>query len=165
MDKKKKIRKPPRGLARMFYRFPIILYRLGLGGLMGKRMLLLEHVGRKSGKRRRAVLEVIRHDPTVGVYYVVSGFGKRSDWLRNIEANPDVRISVEGKSIPAIAALLNRERSAAEILDYAERNPRLIKTLARSLLGYPLGDSKEDLLELANNLNVVRFHILKEEKK
>ena len=130
---------------------------------MGKRMLLLEHVGRKSGKKRRAVLEIIRHDPTVGVYYVVSGFGKRADWIRNIQVNPDVRVHVGSKSMPVVAALLNQERTAAEILDYAERNPKLIKVLANRLLGYKLDDTKEDLLELASNLHVVRFHILKEE--
>lgn len=162
---KKKIRKPPRGLSRIFYRFPIMLYRMGLGSLMGKRMLLLEHMGRKSGKKRRAVLEIIRHDPTVGVFYVVSGFGKRSDWIRNVEANPDVRINVAGKSSPAIAALLNQERTAAEILDYAERNPKLIRVLADRLLGYKLDDTKEDLLQLASNLQVVRFHIRKEEPR
>jgi hypothetical protein len=99
----------------------------------------------------------------VGVFYVVLGFGGGSDWFKNIKANPDVRIRVGGSSHPAIGAVLNRERSAAEVLDYAERNPRLIKVLAKSLLGYQLGDSKEDLLELASNLQVVRFHILKEE--
>lgn len=132
---------------------------------MGKRMLLLEHIGRKSGKKRRAVLEIIRHDPTVGVFYVVSGFGKRSDWIRNVQVNPDVRIYVGSKSIPAIAALLNQERTAAEILDYAERNPKLIKVLADRLLGYKLDDTKEDLLELASNLHVVRFHVLRDERR
>jgi deazaflavin-dependent oxidoreductase (nitroreductase family) len=128
-------------------------------------MLLLEHIGRKSGKKRRAVLEIIRYDPTVGVFYVVSGFGKRSDWIRNVQVNPDVRIHVGSKSIPAIAALLNQERTAAEILDYAERNPKLIKFLANRLLGYKLDDTKEDLLELASNLHVVRFHVLKKEAR
>ena len=165
MAKKKTIRKPPRGLSSIFYRFPILLYRLGMGSLMGNRMLLLEHIGRKSGRKRRAVLEIIRHDPTVGVFYVVSGFGKRSDWIRNIQVNPDVRIQVGSKSISAVAALLNQERTAAEILDYAERNPKLIKILADRLLGYKLDDTKEDLLELASNLHVVRFHVIRKEPR
>ncbi len=125
---------------------------------MGEKFLLLEHTGRKTGSKRRAVLEVIRHDPTVGVYYVVAGFGERSDWLMNIKANPDVRIQVGNKFYPAIGVILNRERSSAEILDYAARNPKLIKLLAKSLLGYQLKDEKGNLLELANNLQVIRFH-------
>lgn len=159
-----RLRKPkqPKGLSRLFYRLPIILYRVGLGHLMGERFLLLEHQGRRTSKVRRAVLEIIRHDPTVGVYYVVSGFGERSDWFRNIKANPDVNIRVGNKPYSVIAVILDRERASAEILDYAERNPTLIKLLAKSLLGYQLSDDKEDLLELARNLQVVRFHILSE---
>jgi deazaflavin-dependent oxidoreductase (nitroreductase family) len=162
-----KLRKPkqPKGLSRLLYRLPIILYRLGLGHLMGGRFLLLEHQGRKTGLVRRAVLEIIRHDPTVGVYYVVSGFSERADWFRNIKRNPDVQIQVGKKAHSAIAVILDGERASAEVLDYAERNPTLIKLLAKSLLGYQLGDEKEDLLEFARHLQVVRFHILFEGSK
>ncbi len=162
-----KLRKPkqPKGLSRLFYRLPIILYRMGLGQLMGERFLLLEHRGRRTGLVRRAVLEIIRHDPNVGAYYVVSGFSERADWFRNIKHHPDVQIQVGKKVHSAIAVILDGERASAEVLDYAERNPTLIKFLAKSLLGYHLGDDKEDLLELARNLQVVRFHILSESSK
>jgi hypothetical protein len=42
-------------------RAPIWLYRHGLGWLFGSRLLMLEHVGRKSGQPRYVVLEVIGH--------------------------------------------------------------------------------------------------------
>ena len=44
---------------RALVRAPIWLYRARLGFVMGHRMLLLEHIGRKSGARRYAVLEVV----------------------------------------------------------------------------------------------------------
>jgi hypothetical protein len=37
---------------RLAMRAPIGLYRVGLGGLLGTRFLLLEHVGRSSGPAR-----------------------------------------------------------------------------------------------------------------
>jgi hypothetical protein len=43
---------------RFMMRAPIALYRVGLGGLLGKRFLLLEHTGRKSGLTRRTALEI-----------------------------------------------------------------------------------------------------------
>jgi hypothetical protein len=49
--------------ARKFVRAPIYLYKLRLGFLFGHRMLLLEHIGRKSAARRYAVLEVVDHRP------------------------------------------------------------------------------------------------------
>ena len=55
---------PPSGVGRALFRAPIYLYRLGLGWLFGKRILLLNHIGRVSGKQRQVILEVVEHDPT-----------------------------------------------------------------------------------------------------
>src|SRR5690625_1157096 len=77
--------KIPRRIARA----PIVLYRLGLGGLLGRRFVLLEHRGRRSGQIRQVVLETISVDPDV--IHVVSGYGDESQWLRNVRADPRVR--------------------------------------------------------------------------
>ena len=53
--------KLPSGFSRLMFRLPIYLYKVGLGGLLGGRFLLLNHVGRKSGQPRQAVVEVVRH--------------------------------------------------------------------------------------------------------
>lgn len=45
---------------RILARMPNGLYRARLGWLLGKRFLMLLHMGRKSGLVRRAVVEVIR---------------------------------------------------------------------------------------------------------
>jgi hypothetical protein len=42
------------------FRLPIHLYRLDLGWLLGHRVLLLSHRGRKSGLIRATPLEVVR---------------------------------------------------------------------------------------------------------
>lgn len=54
---------PPSGVSRALFRAPIYLYRLGLGWLFGKRILLLNHIGRISGTQRQVILEVVEHDP------------------------------------------------------------------------------------------------------
>ena len=87
---------PPKGVSRFFYRLPIFVYRIGLGRLMGSRFLLLEHTGRKSGKVRRNVLEVVRRDDAARMFYIVSAWGEKSDWLRNVRANAAVTINVAG---------------------------------------------------------------------
>ena len=43
---------PPAGFTRAVFRLPIHLYRLRLGWLFGNRLLLLNHIGRVSGKAR-----------------------------------------------------------------------------------------------------------------
>ena len=53
---------PPRGWKAKLWRAPIWFYRIGLGGLFGKRFLLLNHIGRVSGQIRQAVVEVVNFD-------------------------------------------------------------------------------------------------------
>jgi hypothetical protein len=66
---------PPTGLSRFAFRVPIYLYRLKLGWLFGHRLLLLNHIGRVTGKPRQNVLEVAGHDAADGSYVVASGVG------------------------------------------------------------------------------------------
>ena len=66
---------------------------LGLGGLTGERILLTT-VGRRSGKPRRAAVDVMRHDAATDTYYVLSVWGERSDWFRNLRANPSLGAQV-----------------------------------------------------------------------
>lgn len=83
---------PRRTLQRALSRAPIRLYRLGLGGLLGHRLLLL--TGRKCGRRRQVVLEVVGRHEEFGGYLIASGFGARSQWFRNIAADPRVHFQV-----------------------------------------------------------------------
>jgi deazaflavin-dependent oxidoreductase (nitroreductase family) len=77
--------------SRRLMRAPIWIYKARAGALLSSRLLMLEHIGRKSGARRDVVLEVVDH-PTPETFIVASGFGSKAQWLRNIEANPRVRI-------------------------------------------------------------------------
>lgn len=61
-------------------RAPIWIYRARLGFLFGRRLLMLEHLGRGSGRRRYVVLEIVDH-PAAGSYVVISGFGTRAPTL------------------------------------------------------------------------------------
>jgi deazaflavin-dependent oxidoreductase (nitroreductase family) len=90
-------------LGRALVRAPVWLYRVGLGGLLGGRFLLLTHTGRRSGRRRRVVLEVVgRHEPSGG-FLVASGYGARSQWFRNIPEDPRVRFQVGWRRFEGLA--------------------------------------------------------------
>src|ERR1051326_6299178 len=67
-------------LLRGFLSAPGWLFRLGLGRLLGHRFLELTHRGRRSGRRYRTVLEVVRYDPRTQESIVCSGWGTRADW-------------------------------------------------------------------------------------
>lgn len=147
---------PPRGLTRWLYRLPLGLYSIGLGGILGSRFLLLCHVGRKSGLPRGAVLEVVRHDPAQPVWIVSSGWGEASDWLKNLRAEPRVRIQVGRRKLAVRARILESTEAQEEILDYARRNPKALRGVAR-LVGLELDGSDADLRAFADVLRLVAF--------
>jgi deazaflavin-dependent oxidoreductase (nitroreductase family) len=156
MPEKIKDVKPPRGLARLGFRLPIGLYRIGLGGLLGTRFLLLTHIGRKSGLERKTVLEVVRYDKTTTTFVVAAGFGSESDWYRNIRANPNVTVQCGRWRWEMVANFLTPEQSGDELLDYAHRYPLALRELAR-FMGYRLDGSLADVRALGQRLAMVAF--------
>src|SRR5690606_7162753 len=116
--------RPPTGLRRWFVRTPVPLYRCGLGWLFGDRFVLLEHVGRRTGRRRWAVLEVVTFDPAARTVTVASCYGLASDWYRNLLARPEVTI-VLGRRRQAVRAVpLSADEAGEAMVEYARRHPR-----------------------------------------
>jgi deazaflavin-dependent oxidoreductase (nitroreductase family) len=82
-------------LFKQLNRFMLALFRLGLAGFVnawpsvGGRVMVLTHVGRKTGLRRQTPLNYAVVD---GDVYCTAGFGSGSDWYRNILANPEVEV-------------------------------------------------------------------------
>lgn len=149
-----KIPDPPTGLRTIPWRIPILFYRLRLGWLFGNRALLLTHTGRNTGKPRQAVLEVIGYDKPI--HYVASGFGEKSNWYKNIMANPDVTIHSGRKVIPAIATVLSKKEACKIFSNYIEKHPNAIKNLAK-FIGYKMGDSKKENLDFLSHVPVIAF--------
>lgn len=149
---------PPRGLKRLLFRLPLWLYRLELGWVLGGRFLLLNHIGRKSGRPHQTVLEVADHDPISDVYSVASGWGEKSDWYRNLRAHPQVTIRVGGRKLAVTAELLSPEASAEAMVSYGRRYPKVAPTLAR-VMGYEVEPSERGYRALGREIiRFVRLH-------
>jgi deazaflavin-dependent oxidoreductase (nitroreductase family) len=75
------------------------VYRL-TGGAIGHRvpgfppMLLLDHVGARSGTRRTSPLVYARDGANVVLVASKGGFPKNPAWFHNLKANPDTTIQV-----------------------------------------------------------------------
>ena len=108
---------------RWLVRAPIWIFRCRLGFVFGGRFLLLEHTGRRTGRPRYVVLEVVDRRPP-GELFVVSGLGRRSAWFRNILAEPRVRVQI-GVGPPRIAEAHELEPAAARqaLARYAAAHP------------------------------------------
>lgn len=108
---------------------------------------------------RRTVLEVVRHDKQSNTFIVVSGWGERSDWYRNVMAQPQVTIRSGRQRMRTNAERLPPEQAGEELLDYHRRHPRALKELAR-IMGYRLDGSREDVRALGRSLPVIAFRPL-----
>jgi deazaflavin-dependent oxidoreductase (nitroreductase family) len=75
---------PSGRLAKNLYKTPILLYRLGLGPLIGRLFMIMTTTGRKSGLPRHTAIEYHQHN---GRKYVMVGW-TQSDWYNNLLANP-----------------------------------------------------------------------------
>jgi deazaflavin-dependent oxidoreductase (nitroreductase family) len=114
---------------RRLFRAPLLLHRVGLGGLLGNRFVRLVHVGRRTGRPRETVLEVVgRQD---GCWLVASGYGARAQWFRNVRAAPRVRFQVGWRQYAGRAEPLPPGESARRLAAYARRRPRTAAALMR----------------------------------
>ena len=134
--------------SRRLVRAPIWIYKARSGALFGSRILLLEHTGRKSGLPRYAVLEVVDH-PLPDVYVVASGFGRKAQWFRNIEANPRVRVYA-GSHAPRTAAarVLTTPEADRTLAAYRARHPRAwqrMRPVLEDTLGVPITETDTPL--------------------
>lgn len=147
---------PPAGIQRLLLRAPICLYRLHLGWVLGHRFLLLTHRGRRTGRLRHAVLEVVRYDPVTRESIVVSGFGRNSDWYRNLQASPAIAVQTGRLRYVPVQRFLDPAEALAVFADYQRRYPRLARTLLR-WLDIPYDGSPAARQALARMLPMVAF--------
>ncbi|HEY3708470.1 MAG TPA: nitroreductase family deazaflavin-dependent oxidoreductase [Amycolatopsis sp.] len=148
--------KPPAWLHWIF-RAPIVLYRVGLGRLLGHRLVYIVHIGRTTGRRRETVLETIRYDPATPEAIVVSGRGPASDWYRNLEATPaaEIRTGAQHWLRPA-HRVLDVEETIRLLTGYRDAHPRLWARLS-PLIGAPRELDEQTWHDLAGRLRAVAF--------
>ena len=150
-----------KGILWYLFRGPIYLYRWRLGWMFGKRLLLLTHTGRRTGLRRQTVLEIVEYWEGGPEVVVVSGF-RNSDWLRNVEANPDEEVIVGSQRFLASPRRLGEEEASRVIESYEHRN-RFIAPIVRAglswLLGWRYRGGDNDRRRLVRELPVVAFRL------
>lgn len=134
-------RRSPGWLTRHIARLPTWLYRLQLGWLLGGRFLLLTHVGRKTGLQHRTVLEIVHHDADSATYFVAAAWGEKAQWLRNIQAHPQVEVTVGRRRSVANAHAVSLDEAERVLETYARQH-----RVAMRMLGRLLGSSDPHIL-------------------
>lgn len=124
---------PARPLHRAIYRLPILEWRLGLGPLIGRMILILSTTGRKSGLVRRTALQYHRCN---GRVFVLNGYGDCADWYRNILADPHVTLQTATGVQPARGRRVTDKAELHAAYDCFAHSPALRATTR--LLGVPM---------------------------
>ena len=150
----------PEGITRLLLRIPVYIFSMGLGFLFGKRFILLEHRGRKSGLIHKNILEIVYFDTDKQTCYVASGWGEQSNWLKNIIANPDVTITIGNKKYKSVASRLSKNESISVMLKYSQKHPSAFKILSKKILGETYASEDEMGRKMADAVPVISFTII-----
>ena len=112
------------------FKVPILQYKLGMGWMIGRTVLLLTTTGRKSGKPRSTPLEY-EYDRENDRYRIAAGWGGKTDWYRNVKANPNVHVQAGRRKFDAIAESASDEEVAEYMMRASRRHPLMDKVWNR----------------------------------
>lgn len=145
---------------RLLFRVPVLLYGWHCGWLLGHRFLLLSHTGRRTGLRRRTVLEVVEYRPAGPEAVVMSAYGFAADWLRNVEAGGPVEVAIGTRRWAAGHRLLGEAEAVRALSGYLRRN-RLMGPVLRwglgRFAGWRFDGSEAAVRRLVRQLPLVAF--------
>jgi len=139
---------------------PTYLYDAHAGWLLGHRFLRLTHIGRRSGRRYRTMLEVIGRDRRSGEVLVVAGLGRSAQWLRNVQAGKGVEVAIGRRRFRPRVRMLAPEEASEALADYERRNRWLapvVRWVLSRLVGWRYDGSAPARLRLVSELPVVGF--------
>jgi deazaflavin-dependent oxidoreductase (nitroreductase family) len=120
-------------------------------------VLLLETKGRRSGKTH---ITPLQYQQIGNDYYVGAARGMKSDWLLNIQSNPEVLVKVGKNQFSAIAEIVQDQNKIADFLTQRLReHPRFVGAIMQ-FEGFPKNPGRNDLITYAKNRVVVILHPL-----
>ena len=144
---------PRSGWRKLMFRWPIVLWRLGLAPLIGRSFLLLTTTGRKSGQPRRAMLE---YHTLGGRRYITSAWGARADWYRNITANSHVTVQSARGTEAVLAQRVVADDELTELYElFRRRAPAYLNWYLQSLAIQP---DRADFLTKQNRIYWLRLN-------
>jgi hypothetical protein len=101
--------------------------------------------------------EVVEHDRRSGAVTVVSAWGPRAQWFRNLRAQPALEFRLGRRRIVAPRQeFLTADEGLAVLRRYAGRHPRTARYLAKTL-GVPIDAALHGTVDPAVTLPAVRF--------
>jgi deazaflavin-dependent oxidoreductase (nitroreductase family) len=145
-----------RNIFKVFNRFMLLLWRLGLGSWgngtsFGGALMVIQHTGRKTGLTRHTP---VNYAVVNGDVYCTAGFGVVSDWYLNIMAKPEVEVWLPNGRWVGIA----EDVTNAENNHIIFRQVLIASGFAGPLFGVnPKNLTDQDLVSLLENYRLIRI--------
>ncbi|NIJ13431.1 deazaflavin-dependent oxidoreductase (nitroreductase family) [Saccharomonospora amisosensis] len=93
---------------------------------------IVETVGRRTGRRRRTVVGVREEN---GTLWIVAEQGRYAGYVRNLEANPDVRVRLRGRWHSGRAEVMDGDDPQARLDTFDDaRHVRMVRKFGTHLL-------------------------------
>ena len=103
--------------------FMVPMFRLGFGPFVGNPLtgyiMVIKNTGRKSGKTRYAPVNYCIYQ---GDLYCLAGFGKISDWYKNILANPNIEVIHPDGPLAGVAEVVTETDNRTVLLRMILKN-------------------------------------------
>jgi len=157
------LEKRPGTLLKFFFKVPLLMHKLGFGGwerLIGAQWMLITTIGRKTGKRRETMVDVMDYDKTKDTYYIEAAYGTHADWYKNIQHNPIFEAQVGRRKFKARAGALSTEGAADLLVQFYQQKPAYTRSVM-AMAGMKFRD-EDELRELGKNLMLLAIKPEKE---
>jgi deazaflavin-dependent oxidoreductase (nitroreductase family) len=102
--------------------------------MFASRLLMLTHVGRRSGREYSTVLEVTSTAVNPPTWHVVAARGDRADWFRNLAEHPEATVTVgRHRRLPVVSRVVDRDEAARIYAGYVHHHPLAARFVGRAL--------------------------------
>ena len=136
---------------KLLLRLQVFMLRRGMMGQASESLMVITTTGRKTGRRHSTPISYLRDGEAI---FAINPRG-RSNWYKNVLANPAVTLNIRGRDIQARGERVTDE---AEIVRIFEQYRTMQPTTFPRLFGVPV-DAPEDARQKArNSRRFVRFH-------
>jgi deazaflavin-dependent oxidoreductase (nitroreductase family) len=150
------LEKRPSKFLKFFLKMPVLFHKMGFGGwerLIGAQWMLITTRGRKSGKPRDTMVDVMDYNKDTDTYYVEVAYGSRADWYRNIQANPLFEARVGRRKFQARATPLPSVDAGELMVQFYRQKPAYTRSVM-AMVGMKF-EGEEELRVLGSKLTLI----------
>ncbi|MHB8777953.1 MAG: nitroreductase family deazaflavin-dependent oxidoreductase [Anaerolineales bacterium] len=148
--------KRPNRLLKFFFKVPVWFHNMGFGGwerLIGAQWMLIATAGRKTGKRREVMVDVMDYNKAADTYYIEAAYGAHADWFRNLQSNPIFEAQVGRRKFKARAGALSNEGAGEMLVQFYRRKPAYTRSVM-AMAGMKF-KNEDDLRAIAKNITLL----------